>query len=118
MLRQLDRWLGGWHLRGRDGASDLANRPHHDRPTGTAGPEDKIDHIVVLMMENHSFDNYFGTLGIGDGLTRRPDGRWEPSNEKANGGVVSPFHLPTTIQHGGVPSQTWNASYIQYAEGA
>ena len=23
----------------------------------------KIKHIVVLMMENHSYDNYLGTLG-------------------------------------------------------
>ena len=28
----------------------------------------KINHIVVLMMENHSFDNYFGMLGRGDGF--------------------------------------------------
>ena len=28
----------------------------------------QIRHIVLLMMENHSFDNYLGTLGRGDGL--------------------------------------------------
>jgi phospholipase C len=27
----------------------------------------QIKHIVVLMMENHSFDNYLGTLGRGRG---------------------------------------------------
>ena len=25
----------------------------------------QINHILVLMMENHSFDNYLGTLGRG-----------------------------------------------------
>ena len=28
----------------------------------------QIKHIVVLMMENHSFDNYLGTLGRGEGF--------------------------------------------------
>ena len=31
----------------------------------------QIKHIVVLMMENHSFDNYLGTLGRGEGFPRR-----------------------------------------------
>ena len=35
----------------------------------------QIRHIVVLMMENHSFDNYFGMLGRGDGFTLDFDGR-------------------------------------------
>ena len=36
-------------------------RPDPSRPAGTDTlPE--IKHIVVLMMENHSFDNYFGTM--------------------------------------------------------
>jgi phospholipase C len=38
------------------------DRPDPSRPVGTDMlPE--IKHIVVLMMENHSFDNYLGTLG-------------------------------------------------------
>ncbi len=45
-----------------------AERPRPDRPAG----DDlipQIKHIVVLMMENHSYDNYLGTLpGRGDGL--------------------------------------------------
>ena len=44
------------------------SRPRPDLPVG----EDllpKIKHIVVLMMENHSYDNYLGTLdGRGEGL--------------------------------------------------
>src|ERR1700704_5819963 len=49
-----------------------------DRPV-PHGPEGtnmlpQIEHIVIVMMENHSFDNYFGMLGRGDGLTLGPDG--------------------------------------------
>ena len=43
---------------------------------GTAGPSrpagtdmlPQVKHIVVLMMENHSFDKYLGTLGRGEGF--------------------------------------------------
>ena len=40
----------------------------------------KIKHIVVLMMENHSYDNYLGMLtGRGDGL---PLGRGRRSDRR------------------------------------
>jgi phospholipase C len=42
------------------------DRPDPSRPAGTDMlPE--IRHIVVLMMENHSFDNYLGTWAGGRG---------------------------------------------------
>src|SRR5215469_8502216 len=41
-------------------------RPDPDLPAGT-DMLPAIKHIIVLMMENHSFDNYLGTLGRGDG---------------------------------------------------
>ena len=43
-----------------------ADRPRPDLDPGT-DLLPKIKHIVVLMMENHSFDNYLGTLGRGRG---------------------------------------------------
>ena len=43
-------------------------RPYPHLPAGT-DTLPKIEHIVVLMMENHSFDDHLGTLGRGDGLT-------------------------------------------------
>ena len=42
--------------------------PFPGRPAGTDSLPG-IDHIVVLMKENHSYDNYFGMLGKGDGFT-------------------------------------------------
>jgi phospholipase C len=52
----------------------------------------QIHHIVLLMMENHSFDNYLGTLGRGDRLpnpalvNRRRDGTPVPSHHFATTG--------------------------------
>ncbi|HEY2769060.1 MAG TPA: alkaline phosphatase family protein [Solirubrobacteraceae bacterium] len=36
-------------------------------PTGEAGIH-KIKHVVIIMQENHSFDNYFGTYPGADGI--------------------------------------------------
>ena len=41
-------------------------RPDPSRPEGTDRIP-QIEHVIVLMMENHSYDNYFGLLGRGDG---------------------------------------------------
>ena len=40
----------------------------------------QIEHIVIYMQENHSYDNYFGMLGRGDGFTLGRDGRPTNSN--------------------------------------
>ena len=50
------------------------DRPDPSKPEGT-DTLPQIEHIVVVMMENHSFDNYFGMLGRGDGFTLDADGQ-------------------------------------------
>jgi phospholipase C len=93
------------------------SRPRPDLPEGT-DLISKIEHIVVLMQENHSFDNYLGTLtGRGDGLPLGPDGAPEAVNKLSSGTQVAAHHLASTVQVGGNPSQTWNASHISYADG-
>jgi len=39
-----------------------------------------IKHVIILMKENHTYDNYFGKSGIGDGVTegKTHDGRTVP----------------------------------------
>ena len=71
----------------------LAIPAHHE--TGTI---DDVQHVVILMQENRSFDHYFGTLkgvrGFGDRFTiPLPDGRkvWQQNN--ATGQPVLPYHL-------------------------
>ncbi len=92
------------------------SRPFPRLPEGT-DTIPQIDHIVVLMMENHSFDNYLGTLGRGDGFTIGPDGRPTAANADATGKVVRAFRMPTTCQQQGHPSQNWNDSHIQWDGG-
>jgi phospholipase C len=116
MPNALERAAARRHLRHRDRERDSAAQPDPSRPAGTdCLPQ--IKHIVVLMMENHSFDNYFGTLGHGEGLRLESDGTFGPANERLDGGVVRPFRFPSTIQSRNVPTQSWDASHIQFAEG-
>src|SRR5215469_13261335 len=94
------------------------SRPRPDLPPG-ADLIPKIKHIVVLMQENHSYDNYFGMLtGRGDGFPLRPDGTPDVVNVLPNGQSVRAHHLATTAQSHGDPTQAWRASHTQYADGA
>jgi phospholipase C len=67
---------------------------------------------VVLMMENHSFDNYLGLLGRGDGLTG------EESNPGPDGKPLGVHHLTSTHQESKVPCQSWFANHQQWNGGA
>jgi phospholipase C len=91
------------------------------RPQPQKGPgEDlipEIPHIIVLMMENHSFDNYFGTLGKGEGLPLDGAGRPTSSNPHLDGTPVPSFELTETKQLPKAPTQSWHASRIQYGDG-
>jgi len=94
---------------------DPSRLPFPDRPAGTdCLPE--VRHIVVVMMENHSFDNYFGMLGRGDGLPAE-DGAVRVSNLTADGVPVTATHLSSTVQTVGLPSQSWEATHLQWDGG-
>ncbi|HXW38850.1 MAG TPA: alkaline phosphatase family protein, partial [Acidimicrobiales bacterium] len=83
--------------------------PDPNLPEGT-DTLPQIDHIVVVMQENHSFDNYLGMLGRGDGLTLDRHGRPTNTNPDPTGGYVRAFHETDTCQAGHV-TQTWDASH-------
>lgn len=91
-------------------------RPNLDRPEG-ADCLPEIHHIVILMMENHSFDNYLGTLGRGDGFRLDQEGQPLDTNPTKAGEQVRAFHLPTTQQVPHIPTQSWPASHQQYGSG-
>ena len=66
-------------------------------PTGTIHD---VQHVVILMQENRSFDHYFGTLGgvrgFNDRHTAPLRGKrtiWEQPD--GQGGTVLPFHMPS-----------------------
>lgn len=88
--------------------------PYPGRAAGTANEAMPFDHVVVVMMENHSFDNFLGSLSL-----VRPDvvGQFSFKTKKpiyANlddrGDVVVPWHRTTTCQTGG-ESQGWTTSH-------
>jgi phospholipase C len=89
--------------------------PHPRLPEGT-DTMPQIEHIVVLMMENHSFDNYLGMLGRGDGFRFR-NGDPTAANPDDMGNLVHAFHMPSACQLRGHPGQNWNASHLSFNHG-
>src|ERR1700760_1901062 len=102
----------GAPLRGAD------SLPDPTRPAGTVKHAPPSDHMVVVMMENHSFDNLLGALSRSGhpkahGLRFDSAGNARNSNPAASGrGRVRSFPLPTTEQAPSV-TQTWNATHEQ-----
>jgi len=102
----------------------VVNEPVLDRrlpsPTQLAGTDllPQIEHIVVLMKENHTFDNYFGMLGRGDGFTLDVHGQPVNSNPDAAGRPVTVHHLTSPWQPWHGLDQHWNASHLQWNHGA
>ena len=92
------------------------DRPDPGRPAGV-DLLPPVKHILVLMMENHSFDNYLGTLGRGEGFPLGDDGRPATENPDSAGSMVRSFPAASTVQRDGVPVQSWNASHTQWADG-
>jgi len=93
------------------------SRPYPHLAAGTDTiPE--LDHVVVLMMENHSFDDHFGMLGRGDGLTLDTHGVPVNNNPATGGGVIMSYPLPNT--YGPVNSeisQSWDKSHLCWSGG-
>ena len=93
--------------------------PYPDRAAGAVNEAMPFDHIVVVMMENHSFDNLLGALPragqpAADGLTFASDGVATNSNPGTTGtpAEVTAFPFGSTAQ-GRRVSQSWNATHEQ-----
>lgn len=85
----------------------------------------EIEQVVVLMLENHSYDNFFGMLGRepgqrprGDGFVLARDGLPAATNPYPDGRLQRAFRMPTTCQFSGTPSQEWTTSHNAYNNGA
>ncbi len=96
--------------------------PFPHLPPGTASMP-QIRHVVVLMMENHSFDNILGRLPYAvpgrhdvDGLTFRR-GRSANFNRDQYGARHFATRPGSPCQLHGVPSQSWNASHESFDGG-
>ena len=74
------------------------------------GDDIPIERFIMMMMENRSFDHYFGTMPGVDGI---PMGA---SNPDASGAPVETFHTTDFCIHD--VAHGWNASHRQYNDGA
>ncbi|MDQ1458444.1 MAG: phospholipase, partial [Actinomycetota bacterium] len=92
------------------------SRPNPTLPEGT-DMLPKIEHIIVVMMENHSFDGRFGMLGRGDGFKLDANGKPLDANPMADGRLVRAFHMPSTCQLDRVPRQDWVSSHTAFDNG-
>lgn len=92
-------------------------------PPGTAscGKLTDIDHVVILIQENRSFDHYFGSYRGARGFSDQSAAFQQPypgNTTNPPAGILLPFHLDTTktnaacthdITHDWVPQhQSWN----------
>ena len=89
--------------------------------TSSCGKLTDIEHVVIMMLENRSFDHYFGTYkgvrGFND-QSAAYNQPYPPNTSSAPAGVLLPYHLDTTttnaacthdITHDWVPQhQSWN----------
>ncbi|MBV9413103.1 MAG: hypothetical protein JO148_16035 [Acidimicrobiia bacterium] len=99
----------------RNGLRRPDSLPDPSRPVGTADPSMPFEHIICWMMENHSFDNYFGMLArhgqpLADGFTFDASGRPTNWNPDATGRHIRAFKASDGCAGGGV-SQNWNVTH-------
>ena len=113
---------GAWSSTGSTGHRPRLRQPgslpYPQLPAGT-DTIPRIQHIVVLMMENHSYDNKLGMLRRrgADGFRLGRDGLPLATNPYANGDIQHAFRMPTTCQLDGHPAQDWLASHTQFDGG-
>jgi phospholipase C len=108
---------GAWTL-DKGSLRQPGSLPNPKLPPGT-DTLPRIEHIVVLMQENHSYDNYLGMLRrpSADGFRLGPDGLPRASNPYPDGSIQHAFRMPTTCQLPSRPSQEWTASHNAYDNG-
>jgi len=61
----------------------------------------KIEHIVVIMQENRSFDSYFGTYPGADGIPMKDGVPSVCSPDPKSKACVRPYHDRNDVNHGG-----------------
>jgi len=79
--------------------------------TSTAGIH-KIQHVVIIMQENRSFDDYFGTYPGADGFPTQNGQISVCIPDPKQGHCVSPYHNPLDVNAGGPHSVTDSAKDI------
>ncbi|MBI1748567.1 MAG: alkaline phosphatase family protein [Acidobacteria bacterium] len=98
-----------------DCSRDAGSLPNPSIPPGTPHTEIPIEHIIVIMQENRSFDSYFGRLNV-DGYEGVIDGVTEDmSNPDEDGSLVHPFHQTSYCTKD--TDHSWNGAHVEWNEG-
>src|SRR5215469_10735152 len=66
-------------------------------PSPTGDPFSRIQHIVIIELENRSFDSYFGTYPGVNGIPPNPTCNPDPKS----GQCLLPWHNANLINYGG-----------------
>jgi phospholipase C len=86
--------------------------PEESKPKAEKG---RIEHIVVVMMENRSFDHFLGAMKLVEGRSELDGLTAEMSNPDADGNPVYPY--PNEIDCISDPGHGWNPSHDQFNDG-
>ena len=76
----------------------------------------RIDHVIVVMLENRSFDHYLGALTLEEGRTDVDGLTGSESNPDLAGDDVTVFHLEEACVED--PPHGWGSCHDQFADGA
>jgi phospholipase C len=110
-----------------DLAGPVIERAHAVDPAGSGSLAD-VEHIVLLMQENRSFDHYFGTMsgvrGFDDASPAFRQYGYAPGIGPTPTGYLNPFRLNTT--HGATldgdaindPTHEWGPQHLAWHGGA
>jgi phospholipase C len=115
---------GTMPARAQDTAQDAApvspatedSAPAADAAQPTREANTPIEHFIVIMQENHSFDNYFGTYPGADGI---PEGTCMPVDpfDESNTECVEPFLIGTNDVELADPDHSVRTHELQVNEG-
>src|SRR3954469_15643605 len=98
----------------------LIKPPKHRPPDDDSAPIDpskgidNINHLVFIVMENRSFDEYFGTYPGADGIPMK-NGKPTVCQPMPGGGCAYPYHDTNFIDQGGPHGH--KASVMDYNNG-
>lgn len=109
--------LHGQYTVAQSCSNKTGQRPFPMLAAGTVNAAMPIDHIVILMQENHSFDNYFGRLNQAKFYGSEVDGVLESmTNPTTTGELISAHHEPSLCVAD--PEHGWNAIHAEWNQGA
>ena len=107
----------------------LTTPPMRPPMLGATAPSlQSIEHVVILMQENRSYDHYFGSYPKGRGFDDHPKGEFGTFAQKdqfrraaSPAGVLLPWHLDTATMDAACTadiSHEWNAQHASWNNGA